>query len=167
MSVGALLTTETYELKTEIKMNNNNAGKPVLDGYLQNVYLRARSRWVQWMSRHSQRLGRTWLLAAFGLFSATIATGCLLLIFSGGTLLGTSPSISPDRIITIRSPDTAKSDIAVRDTVLLQQLAAFKRYMAHLEKSEAGRKTIDSLLSVRPGLIDSIAWAESLYNKPN
>lgn len=147
--------------------NKDKTSKPVLDGYLQRLYLRARARWVQWMSRHSQRLGRRGLMIAFGVFIIMIATGCLLLIFSGGTLLRTSPSISPDKIISIRAPDQPYIPIPVPDTLLQQQVAAFRRYMADLEKTEAGRKTRDSLLNERPGLMDSIAIAETLYTNQN
>lgn len=147
--------------------NNDKVGEPVLDGYLQKLYLRVRARWVQWMSRHSQRLGRRGLMMTFGVFTIMIATGCLLLIFSGGTLLHTRPSVSPDKIISIRAPDPARSEKNVRDTLLQQQLSAFRQYMAELEKSEAGRKTRDSLLRARPGLMDSIAIAETLYTNQN
>lgn len=145
----------------------DKTGMPVLDGYLQKLYLRARARWVQWMTRHSQRLGRRGLMIAFGVFTTIIAAGCVLLIFSGGMLLGTSPSISPDKIISIRAPDTTSSPKLVRDTLLQQQLSAFRRYMAKLENSETGRKTRDSLLRARPGLMDSIAIAETLYTNQN
>lgn len=147
--------------------NNDKASKAVLDGYLQKLYLKARARWVQWMSRHSQRLSRRGLMIAFSVFITIITTGCLLLIFSGGMPLGTSPSISPSKIITIRAPDTTNSLKMVRDTLLQQQLSAFRRYMAELENSEAGRKTRDSLLRARPGLMDSIAIAETLYTNQN
>lgn len=147
--------------------NNDKANKPMLDGYLQKLYLKARAKWVQWMSRHSQRLSRRGLMIAFGVFTTIITTSCLLLIFSGGMLLGTSPSISPDKIITIRAPDTTNSLKMVRDTLLQQQLSAFRQYMTELEKSEAGRKTRDSLLRARPGLMDSIAIAETLYTNQN
>lgn len=146
--------------------NNDKASKPLLDGYLQKLYLRVRARWVQWMSRHSQRLSRRGLMIVFGVFTTMIAAGCLLLIFSG-TLLSTSPSISTDKIISIRAPDPTKSPNIVRDTLLQQQLSAFRRYMAELEKTEAGRKTRDSLLRARPGLIDSIAVVETLYTNQN
>lgn len=147
--------------------NNDKASKAVLDGFLQKLYLKARARWVQWMSRHSQRLGRRGLMIAFSVFITIITTGCLLLIFSGGMLLGTSPSISPSKIISIRAPDQPYIPIPVPDTLLLQQVAAFRRYMAELENSEAGRKTRDSLLRARPGLMDSITIAETLYTNQN
>jgi hypothetical protein len=147
--------------------DNYKISKTVLDGYLLKLYRRARARWVQWMSRHSQRLGRRGLMIVFGVFTTMIAAGCAMLIFAAGTLLRTSPSISPYKIISIRAPDTTRSPKIVRDTLLQQQLSAFRRYMAELEKSEAGRKTRDSLLRARPGLIDSIAIAETLYTNQN
>lgn len=103
----------------------------------------------------------------FGVFTTVIAAGCLLLIFSGGTVLRTSSSISPDKIISIRAPDPPYNPIPVPDTLLQQQLAAFRRYMNDLNTTEAGRKTRDSLLRARPGLMDSIAIAETLYTNQN
>ena len=81
--------------------------------------------------------------------------------------MSSSPAVKPDRIISIRAPDEPDFPAAVTDTLLLNQIAAFKNYMRKLEVSESGRKTRDSLLEARPGLMDSISMAETLLNNQN
>lgn len=136
--------------------------KPLFDGYLQLLYLRTKVKWAEWMHRQSLRLGRRGLMICLGVFTTIFGACCLLLIFSGGTLLSSSPSVKSDRIITIRAPDEPKFSAAAPDTLLLEQIVAFRTYMQDLEASENGRKTRDSLLRARPGLMDSIRIAEIL-----
>jgi hypothetical protein len=145
----------------------NKTVRPLPDGYLKLLYLRTKIRWAEWMSRHSLRLGRRGLLIALGVFTTVFAAGCVLLIFSGGMPVSTNPAITPDQIISIRAPGPPNRPEALPDTVLQQQLAAFRRYMDNLESTESGRKIRDSLLKTRPGLMDSIAIAESLYINQN
>lgn len=138
--------------------------KPVLDGYLQQLYLRTKIKWAGWMHRQSLRLGRRGVIISLAVFTCIFGACCLLLIFKGGLNMSSSPAVKPDRIISIRAPDEPEFPTAVTDTLLLNQIAAFKSYMRKLEASESGRKTRDSLLRARPGLTDSIRMAETLLN---
>jgi hypothetical protein len=145
---------------------DTTAAKPLLDSYLGLLYLRVKSRWATWMHLQSQRLGKRGLMVAFGIFTATVGACCILLIFSGGFHLQSGPSVKPDRIVKIRAPDNNSLPAALPDTLLLKQIQAFKSYLQNLEASENGKRTRDSLLTARPGLMDSIRMAETqLYNQ--
>lgn len=146
---------------------DNATAKPVLDNYLGLLYLRAKLRWAAWMHLQSQRLGRRGLMVAFVVITATVGGLCILLILTGGFHLQSAPSVKPDRIVKIRAPDNNSSPAALPDTLLLKQIQAFKSYLQNLEASESGRKTRDSLLRARPGLMDSISMAETLLNNQN
>lgn len=140
----------------------NATAKPVLDGYLQLLYLRAKVKWAEWMHRQSLRLGRRGRMISLAAFTCIFGACCLLLIFSGGAHLSNGPFVQPDRIVSIRAPDEPEFPAAVPDTLLLNQIAAFKSYLQDIEASESGRKVRDSLLKARPGLMDSIRMAESI-----
>ena len=141
----------------------NKERKITLIGYIRWLYLTAKVRWADWMAMHSQRLGRKGLLIAFGLFTSSFSGLCLVLIFSGGTLFYKEQPVRPEAITTIRAPDAPVTRNALPDTLLLNQLKAFRRYMDALGATENGRKTRDSLLGARPGLMDSVRLAESIY----
>lgn len=46
-----------------------------------------------------------------------------------------------------------------------QRLKAFQSYMDSLQRDQAGRQIYDSILRVRPGLLDSITQIESIYQQ--
>lgn len=106
-------------------------------------------------------------MVAFGVFTVTVGACCILLIFTGGFHLQSDPSVQPDRIVKIRAPDNNSSPAALPDTLLLKRIQAFKSYLQNLEASENGRRIRDSLLTARPGLLDSISMAETLLNNQN
>lgn len=46
-----------------------------------------------------------------------------------------------------------------------QRLKAFRNYMDSLQHDQAGRQIYDSILRVRPGLLDSVTQIESIYQQ--
>jgi len=137
---------------------------PVLDNYLRLIYLKAKARWAEWMDRNSTRLGAGKIKILFIVVTTLFGTLCLLLIFSGGQLFFTKPSIRPDIIQTIRAPSAATTTASPSDTLAMKQIRAFHSYMENLSVTKGGRKTRDSILEARPGLLDSIRILESMYN---
>ncbi|RYD97517.1 MAG: hypothetical protein EOP54_10685 [Sphingobacteriales bacterium] len=137
---------------------------PVLDSYLQLVYLKAKVKWAEWMDRQSSRLGTKGIRILFIAVSTLFGTICLLLILSGGQLFYTKPHLRPDAIQTVRAPSSAIDKAASPDTTAMKQIKMFHNYMEDLSMTESGRKTRDSILEARPGLPDSIRILESIYN---
>jgi hypothetical protein len=137
---------------------------PVLDNYLQLIYLKAKARWAEWMDRNSSKLGAREIKILFIVVTALFGTLCLLLILSGGQLFYTKPSIRPDIIQTIRAPSAAITTESPADTLAMKKIRAFHSYMENLSVTEGGRKTRDSILEARPGLMDSIRILETMYN---
>lgn len=137
---------------------------PVLDNYLQLIYLKAKARWAEWMDRNSSKLGAREIKILFIVVTALFGTLCILLILSGGQMFYTKPSIRPDIIQTIRAPSAAINTQSPLDTLAMRQIRAFHSYMDTLSVTEGGRKTRDSILEARPGLLDSIRILEAMYN---
>jgi len=134
-----------------------------LRGAFQHLYLRSKSRWADYMERQSSRLSRKGHYLLFGLFICIASIYCCLLIWSGGLLVNRH-SIGAEPISTIRTPSPPVRFDTRKDTMLLERIRTFRSYMADLETSESGRRTRDSILKARPGLMDSIRIAESLFN---
>ncbi|MFP9097777.1 hypothetical protein ACLI09_01880 [Flavobacterium sp. RHBU_24] len=107
-------------------------------------------------------MGRRSLTLTFALFMALSFSCCVYLIISGSIALGNRYVLRPERIVSIRAPDPAPSRSVVYDTLLAQQLLNFRNYVTALQSSESGRRQLDSLLTARPGLLDSVSMAESL-----
>ena len=144
--------------------NSKKTPAPLVDGYVQLLYQKAMGIWAEWMGRQSLRLGRRGLIAAFAAVTLAFGACCLLLIFSGGKIFYTIEPSQPDAVKTIRAPSAAIYTGTSPDTLTMMQVKAFRSYMDQLEASQKGRKTRDSILKARPGLIDSIRIVESMYN---
>lgn len=136
----------------------------VLESYLQLIYLKAKARWAEWMTRQSSRLDAGVTKILFIVVTALFGTLCLLLILSGGQLFYAKPSLRPDIIQTIRAPSAAITTASPSDTLAMKKIMAFHSYMDTLSVTEGGRKTRDSILEARPRLMDSIRILESMYN---
>lgn len=137
--------------------------KVTLTGYIRWLYLRAKAVWAAWMTEYSQRLGRKGLLIALILFTGVFGSLCIALTLWGGSLFYRAAPIQTDAISTIRAPGAPLRTSVLPDTLLPNQLKAFRCYMHNLEATDKGRKTRDSLLRARPGLIDSVRMAEAIY----
>lgn len=144
--------------------NTEETKGPVLDNFLHLLYLKAKVSWCEWMSRRSARLAPKVAKTLFIVITSLLAGLSLLMILSGGQVLYNKPHIRPEAIQTIRAPSAATSNDAIGDTLTLKQIKAFHKYMDTLARSEKGRKTRDSILEARPGLLDSIRIVESMYN---
>ena len=129
--------------------------------YVKQLTAKANGLWAGWMDRHWNMMGRRSQFLAFGFFVALSATGCLVLILTGG--YGNWQKIRPDPIKAVRIPED--TDAALNKTGLLESITAFEGYLDSLSRSEAGRRTRDSILEARPGILDSIGLVKLLYNK--
>jgi hypothetical protein len=146
-----------------MKKDNNALHKATLPQYVNAMYLRLKLEWVEWMDRQTTRLGRRGQYIALGLFVAISLSCCLLLIF-GGTSKVINAGIAPQPISKVKTVNQKPMGLQTNDSVLQNRIQSFHKYIDSLARSPSGRKTIDSLLSARPGLMDSVRMAESLIN---
>ena len=141
--------------------NQNKAYKPTLPQQLYALRLQTQVVWVEWMEARAARLSRKGQYLALGLFVA-VATGfCTLMLFGGlGNIIGFTAK--PDAIRSVAAPRISSPKVAPDDSLLQERLAIFHHYWDSLSLTVSGRKTRDSLLQARPGLLDSISIAEQL-----
>lgn len=144
-----------------MKKENNAIQKANLPQYVNVMYLRLKLAWVDWMDRQSTRLGRRGQYIALGLFVSISLSCCLLLIF-GGTSKVVNDGVAPLRISKVKTVSETSIASHTNDSILQHRIHAFHKYIDSLARSPSGRKSRDSLLAARPGLMDSVRMAESL-----
>lgn len=141
--------------------NSNDLHKATLPQTLYALRLRMQLAWAEWMEAKVAHLSRKGQYVAFGLFMA-IATGfCTLMLFGG--VSGISGFMAkPDAVRSVAAPQISSPKVPPDDSLLLERIASVHYYWDSLSGSASGRKTRDSLLQARPGLMDSIRMAEQL-----
>ncbi|MFD2602664.1 hypothetical protein [Flavobacterium suzhouense] len=141
--------------------NRNKTDRPSLPQHMHALWLRTQLAWVEWMEAKAARLSRKMQYLSLGLFMSLSAGFCALMFFGGlGNIIGFTAK--PEAIRSVAAPRISSPKVAPDDSVLQERLAAFQHYWDSLSQSASGRKTRDSLLQARPGLLDSISIAEQL-----
>jgi hypothetical protein len=146
-----------------MKTDKKPIHKATLPQYANAMYLRLKLAWVEWMDRQSTRLGRRGQYIALVLFVSISLSCCLLLIF-GGTSKVINAAITQLPITKVKTVNQTPIGPHTNDSVLQNRIQSFHKYIDSLARSPSGRKTRDSLLVARPGLMDSVRIAESLIN---
>ncbi|MBY8961825.1 hypothetical protein KJK34_03575 [Flavobacterium sp. D11R37] len=145
-------------------MKDKNENKRVRPSLLQQLYalrLRTQLAWVEWMEAKAARLSRKGQYLSLGLFIVVSAGFCTLMLFGGlGNILGITTKA--DAIRSVAAPRISSPKVAPDDSVLRERLAIFHHYWDSLSRNASGRKTRDSLVQARPGLLDSIRIGEQL-----
>ena len=135
--------------------------RPSLPQQINALRLRTQLAWVEWMEARAANLSRKGQYLYLGLFMAVSAGFCTLMLFGGlGNIMGFTAK--PEAIRSVAAPQISSPKVAPDDSVLQERLTAFHHYWDSLSQSASGRKTRDSLLQARPGLLDSIRIAEQL-----
>lgn len=145
-------------------MKNKNSKDSYSATLPQQLYawrVRMQLAWVEWMEARAARLSRKGQYLALGLFVA-VATGFCMLMLFGGLINITGFTAKPDAIRGAAAPRISSPKAVPDDSLLQERLTAFRSYWDSLSLSASGRKTRDSLLQARPGLMDSISVAELL-----
>jgi hypothetical protein len=141
--------------------NQHKTDRPSLPQQINALRLRTQLAWVEWMEAKATRLSRKGQYLSLVLFVAVSSGFCTLMLFGGlGNLMGFTAK--PVSIRSAAAPRISSLKVAPDDFVLQERLAAFHHYWDSLSLTLSGRKTRDSLLQARPGLLDSIRIAEQL-----
>lgn len=144
-----------------IDKNQNKTERPSLQQHIHALRLRTQLAWVEWMEARAVRLSRKGQYLYLGLFMAVSAGFCTLMLFGGlGNLMGFTAK--PEAIRSVAAPRISSPKVAPDDSLLQERLTAFHHYWDSISLTVSGRKTRDSLLQARPGLLDSISIDEQL-----
>jgi len=145
--------------------SKNKDGQSFGLGFLgRKLYVLGKGYWAGWMEEKASGLSRKQLYVILTVFMALIGSHCIFLIYRG--LAGQSGHwIKAERIKPVRTASTAAVPGNRHAGGEELKIKAFRNYMDGLESTARGRKTRDSIIQARPGLLDSIAAAEAYLNR--
>ena len=123
-------------------------------------------RWAAYMQRKTARLShkaKMYCLLLFCLLSVGCSLYLILESFAGTSKknLGLAPINVPVHAAQSGEEDTRSFLLITKKE--FERIEQFRLYLDSLGRSDTGMKIRDSLLSLRPGLMDSIRAVERLY----
>jgi hypothetical protein len=128
--------------------------------------LRMQHKCADWLERKTSHFSRlNWIII---LFCFTIGTGAysIYLIFNSITgdaikNISVTPITKPTNAVPFEQK-TMKVNPVI-STTKFENIILFRRHMDSLGRSPTGKKTYDSIVRFRPGLLDSLQLVEHYY----
>lgn len=118
------------------------------------LWKRAQSAWADWMQKKTTNMSqRTLVVLLFLFISCSIVLNCFIL---------TGHFIQSDLEYGTVSQPVNLYHLEVEQE--LAQMREFRRYMDSLNLSPQGKLIYDSIVSARPGLLDSVKQIENLLS---
>lgn len=124
------------------------------------------SRWAEWMQRKTEKLSGKGMFMVLLVF-VLLAGGYSIYLIGRSFSENLTPSFS---IIFIKRPahiqetgDEARHRNPAISKSEYERIHWFKQYMDSLTQSIAGKVLYDSIIALRPGLMDSIQLIENMY----
>lgn len=121
------------------------------------------AHWLERKTAHFSRLNWIVILFAFIVFTGGCSIYLIVNSFSG----------KPTKNITVISITKPANAIPLKEKPLelneviskkeFEKITSFRKYMDSLSRSPTGKKTYDSIVSDRPGLLDSLTIIENYY----
>lgn len=153
-----------------IKRNRKGAANSQIDSASKTASPDIQTRWAEWMnSRTAKFTRRHWLIAL--LLFILLAGGYNFymayegLFSKGKNILWSVYSIhkpwffGQDKVVTTDS-------LPSLPTTEYERLRSFQLYMDSLSGSPSGKKIYDSILQLRPGLMDSVSFVQE-HSRPS
>ncbi len=128
--------------------------------------LRLQHTCAQWLERKTSHFSRlNWIVVLF--IFIVFTGGCSIYLIVKSFSINTTKNVT---IIPITKPtgsiDLKEKPIELKTIISkaeLERVAHFRRYMDSLGRSPIGKKTYDSIVLNRPGLLDSLTMLENYY----
>ncbi|TCK52658.1 hypothetical protein C8C83_0465 [Flavobacterium sp. 90] len=155
-------------MKVTFKRKNNavTATRDSIWQKFEQANLRLQHKCAQWLEHKTAHFSRlNWILVLF-----------TFIVFTGGCsiyLIVNSFSNNKSRNITIAPITKPTNDIPLKEKPLelnaiiskteFEKITSFRKYMDSLGRSPIGKKTHDSIVLNRPGLLDSLTIIENYY----
>jgi hypothetical protein len=155
-------------MKVTFKRKNNavTGTRDSLWQKFEQANLRLQHKCAQWLERKTAHFSRlNWIVVLF-----------TFIVFTGGCsiyIIVNSFSNNKSRNITIASITKPTNDIPLKEKPLelnaiiskaeFEKITSFRKYMDSLGRSPTGKKTHDSIVLNRPGLLDSLTIIENYY----
>lgn len=143
-----------------------NVAQEKLANNIVSACFRFQRKWADFMQRHTERLSRKGKLNILCLFCVAAASLSIYFIASSVT----HRKASSFTVIHLKKPPYAVNagDEKTKALVIISEdeykkIHRFRNYMDSLARSPSGKQLYESILSQRPGLMDSIMIIEELY----
>jgi hypothetical protein len=124
--------------------------------------LRTLADWLQGLTEDASKQTLTITLIAFCLCCSML---CLFLIVHSIRAPGVRLVIERVRVPTTVNPPASADSLPVQ--AMRQRVAKISRYVDSLQHSPAGKARYDSLLWIRPHLLDSLHQLQDLFFHPS
>jgi hypothetical protein len=121
------------------------------------------ANWLERKTAHFTRLNWIMILFAFIVFTGGCSIYLIVNSFSGnktGNLVLT-PITKPTNAIPLKEKPLELNEVISKTE--FEKITSFRKYMDSLSRSPTGKKTYDSIVSDRPGLLDSLTIIENYY----
>lgn len=131
-----------------------------------DAILRLQYKCANWLERKTANFTRlNWML--FLLSFTVLTTSCSLYVlvnsFSSSQLKSITvlPISKPTNAVYLKEKSAERKEIISKTEY--EKITSFRKYMDSLGRSPTGKKTYDSIVSDRPGLLDSLTIIENYY----
>lgn len=150
------------------KRNRRNtevsAGRKIITEQLGSLYKKAHAGWANWMAEHTATLTKKDVLMVLTVFVLLIGGYSSYLLVNGFT--GSTTKLFT--VATISKPAHAVetgevNGVAAKSDLEYKRIKRFHNYMDSLKANPAGKKIYDSIITKRPGLMDSLRQVEHYY----
>ncbi|XDZ54243.1 hypothetical protein FlaCF_1291 [Flavobacterium tructae] len=128
--------------------------------------LRLQYKCANWLERKTAHFSRlNWIVIL--LFFTVFTTGCSIYLivnsFSGNKIgnIIITPITKSTNLVPIKERRIELNTIISKTE--FEKITSFRKYMDSLGRSPTGKKTYDSIVSDRPGLLDSLTILENYY----
>lgn len=121
------------------------------------------ANWLERKTTHFSRLHWIVVLFTFIVFTGSCSIYLIVKSFSGNTAKNITviPITKPTNSVSLKENDIESN--AIISKAELEKIIRFRKYMDSLGRSPTGKKTHDSIVQYRPGLLDSLAILENYY----
>ena len=150
------------------RKESNAETKPnVISRGIQTGYKRLQGGLANWMMKRTEKFSRrTWIVLLI-LFVLSISTYSVYLTASAFTKKGSNAiTITPiNKLKHATETGDAPIETAEVSEAEYSRIKRFRVYMDSLARSPSGKILYDSIISHRPGLMDSVRFIENYYQQ--
>lgn len=121
------------------------------------------ANWLERKTTHFTRLNWIVMLFCFTVFTSSCFMYLIVNSFSGKKAenITVTPITKPTNLVPLKEKPLEPSTIISKTE--FEKITRFRKYMDSLGRSPTGKKTYDSIVSGRPGLLDSLTILENYY----
>lgn len=126
--------------------------------------LRIQSGFAKFMSQRTAKISSSGLKACLAIFFLSGSSFSIYIVVSAFTKRSSSKAIHIDRLSVPKYYNNESDERSLQITKQeFEEVQLFKKYMDSLSQSNSGRHEYDSIIKVRPGLMDSVKELEKIY----